>query len=189
MRKVVASAWITLDGVFDAGSMSEWFLPYHTDERGKIITEWIMACDTYLLGRTTYQMLAPHWSALKNNEMGIADKLNNVQKIVVSSTLEKAEWNNSIIINKNVPEEITKLKEQSGGDLLIAGSATLVQSLMEADLIDEYRFLVQPVIMGSGKRYFKEGMHTAGLKLVRNEAVGAGVVFLCYQSKNTNARI
>ena len=98
--------------------MPEWFLPYHTDERGKIITEWIMACDTYLLGRTTYQMLAPHWSALKNNEMGIADKLNSVQKVVVSSTLEKAEWNNSIIINKNVAEEIAKLKEQPGGNIV-----------------------------------------------------------------------
>src|SRR5436305_13401654 len=77
-----------------------------------------MACDTYLLGRTTYQMLAPHWSALKNNEMGIADKLNSVQKVVVSSTLEKAEWNNSIIISKNVPEEIAKLKEQPGGNIV-----------------------------------------------------------------------
>ncbi|HEY3571318.1 MAG TPA: dihydrofolate reductase family protein [Thermoanaerobaculia bacterium] len=129
MRKVVASAWITLDGIFDAASMSEWFLPYHTDARGKIITEWIMACDIYLLGRVTYQMLAPHWSALKNNEMGIADKLNSVQKVVVSSTPERAEWNNSILIRKNVPEEITKLKEQPGGDILIAGSAALVPIL------------------------------------------------------------
>lgn len=186
MRKVVAAEWITLDGVFDAASMPEWFLPYHTDERGKIITEWIMACDTYLLGRTTYEMLAPHWSALKNNEMGIADKLNSVQKVVVSTTLDKAEWNNSTIIRENVEEEIIKLKEQPGGDILIAGSATLVQSLMAAGLIDEYRFLVHPVFMGSGKRFFKDGMHTAGLKLVRNEAVGLGVVFLCYQVAMTS---
>ena len=124
-------------------------------------------------------MLAPYWSALKNN--GTADKLNSVPKYVVSSTLKKAEWNNTTIIKKNVVEEITKLKQQPGQEIRIAGSATLVQSLMEADLIDEYRFLVHPIIMGSGMRFFKDGTHTTRLKLVKTKTFPLGVVLLCYQ--------
>jgi dihydrofolate reductase len=126
-------------------------------------------------------MLAPYWSSLKNNEMGVAAKLNSVSKFVVSSTLKKTEWNNSTIIKDNVVVRITKLKQQPGHEIQIEGSATLVQSLMEANLIDEYRFLVHPVIMGSGKRFFKDGMHTTGLKLVKTQTLDKGVILLCYQ--------
>ena len=181
MRKIVASEWVTLDGVFDADTMEQWFIPYHSEDRGDYIKAGILACDALLLGRATYEMLAPYWSALRNNEMGIADKLNSVSKYVASSTLKKAEWNNSTIIKESVAEEITKLKQQPGQDILIFGSATLVQSLMEADLIDEYRFLVHPLIMGSGKRFFKDGMHTTNLKLVKTKTLGLGVILLCYQ--------
>jgi dihydrofolate reductase len=110
--------------------------------------------------------------------MGIADKLNSVPNYVVSSTLEKAEWKNSTIIKENVVEELTKLKAQPGHEILIAGSATLVESLMKADLVDEYRFLVHPTIMGSGKRFFRDGMHTKGLKLVKTKTLSMGVVLL-----------
>jgi dihydrofolate reductase len=113
--------------------------------------------------------------------MGIADKLNSVPNYVVSSTLEKAEWKNSTIIKENVVEELTKLKAQPGHEILIAGSATLVESLMKADLVDEYRFLVHPTIMGSGKRFFRDGMHTKGLKLVKTKTLSMGVVLVCYQ--------
>jgi dihydrofolate reductase len=126
-------------------------------------------------------MLAPYWSSLKNNEMGVAAKLNSVSKFVVSSTLKKTEWNNSTIIKDNVVVRITKLKQQPGHEIQIEGSATLVQSLMEANLIDEYQFLVHPVIMGSGKRFFKDGMHTTGLKLVKTQTLDKGVILLCYQ--------
>ena len=132
-------------------------------------------------------MLAPHWSALRNNEEGLADKLNSVSKYVVSSTLKKAEWDNSTIIKERVVEEIAKLKQQAGQEIQIEGSATLVQSLMEADLIDEYRFLVHPIIMGSGKRFFKDGMDTTKLKLVNTKALDLGVVLHCYQLAKKNA--
>jgi dihydrofolate reductase len=186
-RKLVVSEWITLDGVFDVSTMAQWFTPYDSADRRKYIIDTILACDALLFGRTTYEMLAPHWSALRNNEEGLADKLNSVSKYVVSSTLKKAEWDNSTIIKEKVVEEIAKLKQQAGQEVQIEGSATLVQSLMEADLIDEYRFLVHPIIMGSGKRFFKDGMDTTKLKLVNTKALDLGVVLHCYQLAKKNA--
>ena len=182
MRKVIVSAWVTLDGVFDADTMEEWYFPYHSDDRGDYIKDEILACDALLVGRATYEMLAPYWSALKNNEMGLADKMNRVAKFVVSSTLEKADWNNSTLIKDNVVAEISQLKQQPGQDILIPGSATLVQSLMETGLIDEYKFLVHPIIMGSGKRFFKEGMAMTRLELVKTKMFSLGVVLLCYKT-------
>ncbi len=182
MRKLAVKEWMTLDGVIDASNMDQWWFPYDSPERQEIIKEGILACDAYVLGRTTYEMLVPYWSTLKNNEMGIADKLNNVPKYVVSSTLKKADWNNSTIISGNVVKEIGKLKQQPGKEILIDGSVTLVQSLMGTDLIDEYRFLVAPIIMGSGKRFFKEGMHTMQLKPVTSKTLDSGVVALTYQA-------
>lgn len=182
MRKLVVKEWITLDGVIDADSMDQWWNPYDSVERQAYIKEGIMGCDGYLLGRITYEMLAPYWSRLGDNEMGgVAGKLNRVPKYVVSSTLKSAEWNNSTIIRGQVVEAITKLKQQQGREILIDGSATLVQSLMETDLIDEYRFLVQPVVMGTGKRFFIEGISTARLKLLETQALSLGVVALTYQ--------
>ena len=188
MRKLVVSEWVTLDGVFDADTMDQWFNPYHSDERAEYIQETILASDALLLGGVTYEMLAPYWSSLRNNEMGIADRLNSAPKYVVSSTPLKAKWNNSTIIKENVVEEVTKLKQQPGQDILITGSGTLVQSLMQTDLIDEYKFLIHPIIMGSGKRFFKEGMDTTRLKLVKTKTFNLGVVLLCYQpAKNEQA--
>jgi len=181
MRKLIVSEWITLDGVFDGDTMNEWFLPFDSDDRREYIIKTMQACDAILFGRTTYAMLAPYWSPLKNNEDGIADKINSVQKYVVSSTLKKAAWNNSTIIKCNVVEEVTKLKQLPGHEIHIEGSATLVQLLMSADLIDEYRFLVHPIIIGSGKRFFKEEMKTRAMKIIKTEKLDKGVVLNCYQ--------
>src|SRR6266487_4854323 len=183
MRKIIVSAWVTLDGIFDADTMEQWFIPYDSVGRQEYIRDGILKTDTILLGRTTYEMLAPYWSSMKNNEMGVAAKLNSVSKFVVSSTLKKAEWNNSTIISENVVEEIKKLKKQQGNEIQIEGSATLVQSLMEVNLIDEFRFLVHPVIMGSGKRFFRDGMQTRGMNLVKTQMLDKGVVLFCYQPK------
>ncbi|WP_019586937.1 dihydrofolate reductase family protein [Deinococcus apachensis] len=124
MRRLIVLERITLDGVFDAASMGQWDFPYHSDERAEVIS-W--GSDAYLLGRVTYKMLAPHWSALGNNEMGVADKLNSMRKYVVSSNLEKAEWNNTTIIRGDAAEEVGQLKWQEGGDILVQGSAVLLQ--------------------------------------------------------------
>ena len=188
LRKLVVSEWVTLDGVFDADSMKEWFEPYDSPDRQNYIKENVLTSDAFLVGRVTYEMLAAYWPNQKNNEAGIADRLNSAPKYVVSSTLKKAEWNNSTIINEDVVEEITKLKQQPGQDILVFGSGTLVQSLMEADLVDEYRFLVHPIIMGSGKRFFRDEMVATKLKLVKTKTLALGVTLDCYQS-TTNLAI
>ena len=182
LRKLVVSEWVTLDGVFDADSMKEWFEPYESQDRQEYIKENVLTSDAFLVGRVTYEMLASYWPNQKNNFAGIADRLNSAPKYVVSSTLKKAEWNNSTIIKENLLEEITKLKQQPGQDILVFGSATLVQTLMEADLVDEYRFLVHPIIMGSGKRFFRDEMVATKLKLVKTKTLNSGVILDCYQS-------
>jgi dihydrofolate reductase len=173
MRKLIVLERITLDGIFDATSMGKWDFPYNSEARMAVIAEGIHA---------TYEMLAPGWSALKNNEHGIADKLNSMAKYVVSSTLEKAEWNNSTIIKANVLEEISRLKEQAGQDILVHGSAKLVQSLLEAGLVDELQLLVHPFVWGRGAKFFKDQTQTAKLELIESKPLELGVVLLRYQS-------
>lgn len=184
MRKIIVSEWITLDGVFDSDPpyFNEWFIPYDSEARAAYIQKTILGCGAFLMGGATYTMLAPYWSALKDNEFGLADKMNNTPKYVVSTTLEKADWHNTQkIIKENIIEEIKKLKQEPGDYILIPGSATLVQSLMAAGLVDEYRFLIHPVIMGSGKRFFKDGMPTTKMTLIKTESIDLGVSVLYYQ--------
>jgi dihydrofolate reductase len=127
-------------------------------------------------------MLAPSRSSLKNNEMGIADQFNRAPKYVVSSTPMMAEWNNTTVIQENVEKEIKRLQQKNGQPILIIGSATLVESLMHANPVEESRFLVQPVIIGvgGGKRFFKDGMGMTRLKLVESKTLSLGVVVLRY---------
>jgi len=181
MRKLIVSVWVTLDGVLDADSMDVWFNPYHSEERAAYITKTVHGADALLLGRVTYEMLASYWPYQKNDDNGPASKLNSVPKYVVSSTLKKAEWKNSTIINERIVEEIAQLKQQPGQEIQIEGSPTLVQSLMPTGLIDEYKFLVHPIIMGSGKRFFKDGIGMTKLKLVESKTLSLGVVVLTYQ--------
>ena len=181
MRKLVVSAWISIDGVFDADTMPQWFSPFDSIGKNEYIRDSIMKADALLIGRTTYEMLAAYWPLQLNDDNGPAGKINSMEKFVVSTTLEKPAWNNSTIINKNIIEEIRELKKQNGNEIQIPGSATLVQSLMKANLIDEYRFLVHPIIMGSGKRFFKDEMKTSGMKLILTQTFDKGVVLLCYQ--------
>ncbi len=182
MRKLIVSTWMSLDGVFDAEFMNQWFAPFDSKERQDYIRDGIQACDALMFGRTTYEMLAPYWSAQKNNEMGVAAKLNSAPKYVISSSLKKADWENSTVISKNVIEEITRLKQQPGSEIQIEGSAVLVNTLMKAGLIDEFRFLVHPVIMGRGIRFFKEDMPFTGLKLLSSKRMEKDVMLLCYQT-------
>jgi dihydrofolate reductase len=184
MRQLVVSEWISLDGVFDADTMKEWFHPYNSKDRQERITALVLASDAFLFGRVTYEMLAGYWPKVKNNDNGdleVANRLNSAPKYVVSSTLKQTEWSNSTIINNNAVKTIIDLKQQPGHNILVFGSATLVESLMGADLIDEYRLLVHPIIMGSGTRAFKDGMTTTKLTLGETTTLSSGVVSLCYQ--------
>jgi len=183
MKKLIVSAWISLDGIFDAELMNEWFNPFDSASRQEYIRNGILSADAFIFGRHTYQMLAPYWSSLKNNEMGVADKLNNAPKYVASKKLKTADWNNSTVIGENLPEEIKRLKQQPGAEIQIEGSAALVASLIKDGLVDELRLLVHPVIMGKGKKFFKDGATLAGLSLVKTEPLDKGVIALYYEVK------
>jgi dihydrofolate reductase len=115
------------------------------------------------------------------DEQGFADRMNSLPKFVVSTTLEEVEWNNSTLIKENIPEEVSKLKQQPGQDILIAGSGDLVHTLMQHDLIDEYRIMVHPVVLGSGKRLFRDGSDTKVLRLVDTKTFSSGIVVLSYE--------
>jgi dihydrofolate reductase len=188
MRKLWVKAWVTLDGVFDADTMSLWWPPVNEAavdyaKRLDYIAEEYRRGDTYLLGRTTYEMLWPGWSKDTTSDLGAI--LNGMKKYVVSNTLTTAPWEGSRIISGNVVEEITKLKQQPGRDIIIDGSATLVQSLMGTGLIDEYRFLVQPFIVGRGRRFFPDGMPPTTVKLVESNLLSFGSMALIFHPNNT----
>jgi dihydrofolate reductase len=178
MRKMIVYEYMTLDGIIEAPE--EWQFPYLSDDVAEIIQTQILDADSILLGRVTYEIFAASWPTRTNNEFGVADKLNSMPKFVVSSTLDKVEWNNSKLITANVLEEITKLKQQPDGITAIIGSASLIQSLIQYELIDEYHLMIHPVILGCGKRLFPEGINLA-LRLVDTNAFSSGVVLLRYQ--------
>jgi dihydrofolate reductase len=191
MRKLWVKAWMTLDGVFDADTMDHWWPPKGeaaVDEARRLayIVEEYRSGDVYLLGRTTYEMLWSGWSTQTTGD-GPGPILNRMKKYVVSTTLQTAPWKDSTIIRGNVVEELTTLKQQPGKDIIIDGSATLVQSLMETDLIDEYRFLVLPYIMGKGRRFFPDGTPPTKLRLVSSKMISAGTLALIYQPDKNNS--
>ncbi len=186
MGRVVVSEFVSLDGVmedpggaegFDRGGWAFQFDRGPEGDRFKL--EEVLASDALLLGRATYQGFAQAWPS-RTDEVGFADKMNSMPKFVVSTTLEETQWNNSSVIKGNVAEEVSKLKQQLGGDILINGSAQLVHTLMQHGLIDEYRLMVFPVVLGRGKRLFKDGSATTALRLVEAKPVGACLI-LIYQ--------
>ena len=178
MRKLIVNEMLTLDGVME--SPEKWSAPYQNDEIAKVNQAGMRASDATLLGRVTYEIFAAFWPHQTDDKTGIKDYLNNVPKFVVSSTLKKADWVNTTILSGLLVEEITKLKQQPGKDIVVTGSATLAQSLMQADLVDEYSLLVFPIVLGSGKRLFKDGDQT-NLKLVESKVFSSGVALLRYQ--------
>jgi dihydrofolate reductase len=175
MRNIVVTEFISLDGVIEEPG---WTFPYWNDEIAQFKDVEQQTSDALLLGRVTYEGFAAAWP--DSPDEGAA-YMNSVRKYVVSTTLEAAEWNNSTLIRDNVVEEIRRLKEQEGKDLLVYGSGMLVQTLMEHDLVDQYRLLVYPVVLGTGKRLFAEGA-TATLRLLESETFSSGVVSLVYEA-------
>ncbi len=186
MRKIIVTEFLTLDGVMeDPGGDSSfahagWSMPYWDDEIGKFKFAELFAADAMLLGRITYQGFAKAWPSV-TDEMGFADRMNGMPKYVVSTTLDTLEWNNSHLIKGHIAQEVAKLKQEPGQDILVAGSSQLIQTLGKHGLIDEYQLLVYPVVLGSGKRLFKEGME-AKLKLLESRSYASGVVLVRYAS-------
>ncbi len=179
MRKVIVSEFVSLDGVMEAPD--QWHFPFFNEEAGKYKFDELFASDALLLGRVTYEGFAAAWPSMTDEE-GFADRMNSLPKYVVSTTLEEPlEWNNSTLIKGNIAEEVSRLKQQPGQDIAVHGSADLVNTLMQHDLIDEYRLMVHPVVVGSGKRLFKDGSDTTVLRLVETKTFSTGVVVLTYQ--------
>ena len=174
MRKIVVTEFMSLDGVMEEPS---WTFPYWNDEIAAFKGEETASSDALLLGRVTYEGFAAAWPG--RTDAG-ADYFNGVRKYVVSTTLEAAAWNNSVLIQNDVVAEIARLKAQDGRDLTVHGSGALVQTLMQHDLVDVYRLLVYPVVLGQGNRLFKEGV-PATLKLVSSQPFSSGVVALIYE--------
>ncbi len=187
MRKIVVSEYVTLDGVMEdpgGGEKSKhgaWSFQFWNEEAAKFKYDELFASDALLLGRVTYQGFAKAWPSMKD-ETGFADRMNSIPKYVVSSTLEKLEWNNSHLIKGNLAEEVLKLKQQPGMDILVAGSAELVHTLIQHDLVDELRLMVHPVVVRGGKRLFGDGIDRKVLKLVDTKPFSSGIVVLTYHS-------
>ncbi len=186
MRRVIVTLWVTLDG-FIAGPNGEMNWVMVDEDMGKYEDDLVSAADTLLLGRVTYQSFAGSWPKVPQNpsasegEKEYARKLNAMRKIVFSRTLEKAEWNNSSLAKEVISGEIEKMKQEPGKDMVIYGSASIVQAFTNLGLIDEYQLLVHPVVLGDGKPLFKNIKDRQNLKLVNTKTFNSGVLGLYYQ--------
>jgi dihydrofolate reductase len=191
MRKIIVAEFVSLDGVMQAPGGAEedtdggfahggWTMPYWHDDMGATIFEEINKADALLLGRKTWQGHADAFEPAPADDP-FAGLLNGLKKYVVSTTLKSADaWRNSTIIRENVVDEVRKLKEQPGKDIYVDGSSVLVHTLAQADLVDEYRLLVFPLVLGSGKKVFPADFYT-GLKLMETKSFPSGVMLLHYQ--------
>ena len=178
MRKIIASEFVSLDGVMEAPD--QWHFPYFDEEMGNEIGAAMAESDAMLMGRVLYEEWAAFWPEEDPEENPFAGRMNGVQKYVVSTTLEEPlKWQNSTLIGGDVAEEISRIKEQPGKDISISGSGSLVRSLLHDGLIDELRLMVHPVVVGKGKRLFEEGDQIP-LELVDSKTFSAGVVYVTY---------
>jgi len=185
MGRIVATEFVSLDGVIEDPGGSEgfehggWtFQISRGDEGDKFKLDEALQSRALLLGRVTYQGFAAAWPS---REGEFADKFNSMPKYVVSSTLKEAPWNNSTVLKGDVVEEVSKLRQELDGDIVVHGSAQLAQSLLEHDLVDELRLMVFPVVLGSGKRLFGRTSGKKPLRLVDSKMVGDGVAILTYE--------
>ncbi len=183
MRKIIVSEMVSVDGFF-AGPNGE--IDWHVvdEEFNRYAIDLLNTLDTILFGRVTYEMFESYWPAAakdpvtSKSDLKIADKINNINKIVFSKTLEKVEWNNVKLLKEVIPDEIRKLKQQPGKDMVIYGSGSIVSEFAKHGLISEYRLFVAPVTLGKGKSLFKEKLN---LKLIESKQFGNGNVLLRYE--------
>jgi dihydrofolate reductase len=191
VRKVIVSEFVTVDGVMED---PVWTVPFNTEEQNQHKYEELQACDALLLGRVTYEGFAAAWPKMSETNTvannirdfsipeGFADRMNSYPKYVASrtKTQKQMKWN-STLIQGDIAEEVLKLKQQPGRDILVIGSSELVTTLMQYDLVDEYRIMVFPVVQGSGKRLFKDTNEMKTLKHVDTKTFHSGAVEMTYQ--------
>ncbi len=183
MRKLVVTENITLDGVIDA--TGGWFDPTDDSVDQSDLIEQTQrhsaAADAFLCGRNTFEAFRGFWPNQIDDQTGVTDYLNRVQKYVVSSTITDPGWENSTVLSGPLAEEIARLKEQPGKDIVATGSIQLVQSLVAESLVDEYRLFVYPVVVGTGARLFEEGASVPDLELAHSRTFNSGVALLTYR--------
>jgi dihydrofolate reductase len=193
MRKLIANEFISLDGVAQApGGVDEdtsggfahggWHMSYMQDE---VAQRWVLAsiveADGYLLGRRTYDIFAAYWPNASEEEQVIAEPLNTKPKYVVSTTrTEPLEWQNSTLVEGDVAAAVAALKQQEGGDLHVIGSTELVKTLIEHDLVDEFRLMLDPILLGGGKRLFRDDGSLRRLRLVDGQITSTGAILATY---------
>src|SRR5919109_3074082 len=191
MRKLVVGTFLTVDGVMQAPGGPEedreggfehggWSFHYWDDVMGQLIVEWTLQAGGLLLGRKTYEIFAGHWPNVGDDDP-VAAKLNSVPKYVASRTLDEVRWNNSTLIRGGVAEAVARLKQEDGGEIQVTGSGDLIQTLIEHDLVDEYRLWVFPLVLGEGKRLFGRGTVPAAFKLANAQTSTTGVAIHTYE--------
>jgi dihydrofolate reductase len=186
MRDLIITENITLDGVIDASQ--GWFAPAGEDEVDQsdliaALKAQSDAADALLVGRTTFEQLRGFWPHQTDDETGVAGYLNRVRKYVVSSTLEDPGWERSTVLRGPLHDEVRKLKEAPGADIVVTGSMSLVAELVAAELVDEYRLFVYPVVLGRGKRLFADATGMPKLRLVQAQPFRSGIVLLRYRGR------
>ncbi|OEU86759.1 deaminase [Streptomyces abyssalis] len=193
MTSLTLTTFVSLDGVMQApGGPSEdpsggfeqggWVVPYVDADMGDFISNTFMGAGGFVLGRRTYEIFAAYWPGVTDPDDPVATKLNTLPKYVASTTLKTAEWNNTNLLSGNVPEQVQELKKQhEGGELQIHGSGTLARSLMAHDLIDVFRLLVYPVVLGNGMRLFADDALPTAMKLTDSTTTGTGIAIHTYE--------
>ncbi len=192
MRKVIVQDWMTLDGVVQApGAPDEdttggfehggWSLPYFGDNAQKWVVENLTGAGGFLLGRRTYETFASYWPNASEEERPIAEPLNTRPKYVASTTLtEPLDWHNSMVLQGDVAKAVDALKREEGDDLLVIGSVELVQTLIENGLVDEFRVMIDPLVVGGGKRIFRDDGVLRPLRLVDSQVTTTGAILATY---------
>jgi dihydrofolate reductase len=190
--RLTITTFLSLDGVMQAPGGPEedrsngfeyggWLVPFVDEDMNRYVSEWFAQAGAFLFGRKTYEIMAAYWPRVTDENDPVAGPMNRLPKYVASGTLDRLDWANSHLITGDVVEEVTKLKQQPGGELQVHGSGELARTLIDHNLIDEYRLWIYPVVLGAGKRLFAEGVTPTALRLVDTRATSTGVAVHSYQ--------
>lgn len=192
MGTVVATTFLSMDGVLQSPGLPDedlsngfdvggWLVPHADDDMGRFVADVFSRVDAFLLGRKTYEIFEGYWPRVTDENNPVATALNRLPKYVVSTTLRKAEWENSTLIAENVAERVAELKRQYANEIQVHGSGELIQTLREHDLIDEHHVLTFPVVLGTGKRLFPESCARSAFTLAGSQVTSTGTVISTYR--------